>query len=171
MTLPDWLALTVQPPTATSVSVLPLTVQTLGVVEEKLTAKPELALAASAGGAVPRVWLPGEVKVMVCAVSGAATTWKTCDTVGAARYALLPAWLALMLQLPTATNVSVLPLTVHTLGVVEAKLTARPELALATSAGGMVPRVWLPGEAKVMVCATGVAAATLKLRVTVVAGA
>ena len=158
----------VQVPAATNVSVLPLTVQMPVVVEAKLTVRPELALAASAGGAVPRVWLPGEVKVMVCAVSGAATTWKFCDTVVAARYALLPAWLALMLQLPTATSVSVLPLTVQTLGVVEAKLTARPELALATSAGGVVPSVWLPGEAKLMVCA---AAPTLKLRVTAVAGA
>ena len=86
----------------------------------------------------------------------------------AARYAPFPAWLALMLQVPTATSVSVLPLTVQTLGVVDAKLTAKPELAVATSAGGVVPSVWLPGEVKLMLCA---AAPTLKLRVTAVAGA
>ena len=157
----------VQVPAATSVSVLPLTVQMPVVVDAKLTARLELALAINAAGVVPRVWLPGELKVMVCAVSGAATTWKVCDTVGAPRYALLPAWLALMEQLPTATSVSVLPLTVQTLGVVEAKLTASPELAVAASAGGVVPSVWLPGEAKLMVCAP---APTLKLRVTAVAG-
>ena len=73
-----------QVPTATSVSVVPLTVQVLGVVDAKLTAKPELAVAASAGGAVPRVWLPGDVKVMVCAVNGAAAIVNTRDTVAAA---------------------------------------------------------------------------------------
>ena len=74
MALPAWLALMVQVPAATSVSVLPLTVQTLGVVEAKLTGRFELAVATNAGGAVPKVWLPGEVKLMVCAVSGAAPT-------------------------------------------------------------------------------------------------
>ena len=76
-----------------------------------------------------------------------------------------------MMQLPAATRASVLPLTVQVLGVVEAKLTGRPELALATSGGGAVPRVWLPGEAKVMVWATAAGRTTLKVRVTVVAGA
>ena len=83
--MPPWLASTVQVPRATSVNVLPLTVQMPVVVEAKLTARPELALAAKAGGAVPSVWLPGDAKLIVCAVSGAATTWKTRDTVGAAR--------------------------------------------------------------------------------------
>ncbi|MDP3820015.1 MAG: hypothetical protein Q8R33_00935 [Burkholderiales bacterium] len=82
--LPDWLAATVQLPTATSVSVLPLTVQTLGVVDANDTARPDEAVAASAGGAVPRVWLPGDVKLMVCASSGAAATVKLTDTAGAA---------------------------------------------------------------------------------------
>ena len=76
-----------------------------------------------------------------------------------------------MTQVPAATKASVLPLTVQVLGVVEAKLTGRPELALATKGGGAVPRVWLPGELKVMVWAVGVGAATVKLRVTVAAGA
>ena len=53
----------------------------------------------------------------------------------------LPAWLAVMLQVPAATSVTVLPLTVQTLAVFDVKLTARPELAVATSAGAAVPRV------------------------------
>ena len=65
-----------------------------------------------------------------------------------------------MMQVPEATSVSVLPLTVHTLDVVEAKLTGRFELAVATSAGGAVLTVWLPGEVKVMVCAISGAAPT-----------
>ena len=76
-----------------------------------------------------------------------------------------------MMQVPAATNVSVAPLTVHVLGVVEAKLTVRPELALATSGAGALPKVWLPGEAKEMVWAAGVGKTTVKVRVTVVAGA
>ena len=69
--MPSWLAVTVQVPATTSASVLPLTVQTAGVVDAKLTASPELAVADSGAGAVPRVWVAGEVKVMLWAISGA----------------------------------------------------------------------------------------------------
>ena len=72
--LPPWVAVTVHVPTATSVSAVPLTVQTLCVVELKLTGKPELALAARGAGAVPRVWLLGDANVMDCATSGVAAT-------------------------------------------------------------------------------------------------
>ena len=78
MALPAWLALMVQVPGATRVSVLPLTVQMPVVVEVKLTARPELAVAASAGGAVPTVWLPGEVNVMVCAPVATVNEFDTC---------------------------------------------------------------------------------------------
>ena len=63
-----------------------------------------------------------------------------------------------------------LPLTVHTPAVVEASDTGRAEVEVATSAGGAVPRVWLPGAVKLMVCATGTGAAMVNVRVTVVAG-
>ena len=94
---------------------------------------------------------------------------KTRDTVTAAATVLLPAWLASTMHVPTATRVSVLPLTVQVLGVVDAKLTTRLELAVATNANGAVPSVWLPGPAKLMVCACVTGAATAKLRVTVAA--
>jgi len=115
--------------------------------------------------------MPGELKVMVCAVGGAAETVKDRETVVAGAKVLFPAWLASMMQVPATTRVNVLPLTVQMLGVVDAKLTGRPELAVAVSTGGAVPRVWLPGELKVMVCAVGGAAETVKDRETVVAGA
>ena len=57
-----------------------------------------------------------------------------------------------MVQVPGATRVNVVPLTVHTGVVLEANWTINPELAVAESAEGL-PTVWLPGEAKVMVCA------------------
>ena len=61
-----------------------------------------------------------------------------------------------------------LPLTLHTAGLVVAKLTGKPELALATRAAGKLPRVWVSGAVKLMVCA---ALATVKLRVTAAAAA
>ena len=81
---PAWLAVAEQVPALSSVSVLPLTVQTAGVMEAKLTARPEVAVAANGAAAVPRVWLPGAVKLMVCANSPAAML-KLCDTAAAAR--------------------------------------------------------------------------------------
>jgi hypothetical protein len=44
-----------------------------------------------------------------------------------------------MVHVPTLTSVAVVPETVHTAGVVEAKLTARPEDAVALSVNGAVP--------------------------------
>jgi len=64
---------------------------------------------------------------------------------------LLPACDAVMEQVPAVRKVAVVPLTVQTLVVVEAKLTVRPELAVAESVNG-VPTVCAPGLAKVIVC-------------------
>jgi hypothetical protein len=44
-------------------------------------------------------------------------------------------------QVPAAASVTVLPDTVHNVGVVEAKLTARPEESVALSVNGAVPSV------------------------------
>jgi hypothetical protein len=81
---------------------------------------------------------PLTVKVRVTGVAGAKL--------------LSPAWVAVRLQVPAATSVSVVPLTVHTPGVVEVIVTGRPELDVAVRVMGAVPSVWLPGEAKVIVC-------------------
>jgi len=71
-------------------------------------------------------------------------------------------------QAPGATIVTVLPATVQTDVVVEAKLTARPELAVAAIGNGPVPKPALLKDPKVMACdpwlmvkswATGAAAA------------
>lgn len=64
----------------------------------------------------------------------------------------LPGKLAFMVQVPVAPNVAVAPETVQTLGVVEAKETGRPELAVAESASG-TPTVCVPGLLNVMNCA------------------
>ena len=70
--------MTVQFPALSSVSAVPLTVQTVGVVEAKVTAKLDVDVAERVAG-VPAVGLAGALNVMVCAVSGKAQ----CFTVGA----------------------------------------------------------------------------------------
>ncbi len=62
---------------------------------------------------------------------------------------LLPAWFASMVQVPEAMKLATVPETVQMLCVVEVKVTAKPELAVATSVSG-VPTVCVPGLAKLM---------------------
>jgi len=68
-----------------------------------------------------------------------------------------------MEQVPPDTIVTVLPATVQTPGVVDAKPTGSPELAVAEIANGVAPNTTLLKGPKVMVCAT---VATMKLCVT-----
>lgn len=133
----------VQVPTATSVKVVPLTVHTAGVVDEKATGKPEVAVADRVGGGLPRVWFPGPANEMVWA---AAATVTDCMTASAAAYSALPGWLAAVVQTPALTRVRVAPLTVQMLGVKEVNVTARPDVDVAVKGAGAEPRVWLPGE-------------------------
>ena len=69
-------------------------------------------------------------------------------------------------QEPPAAIVTVLPATVQTDVVVEAKLTASPELAVALTVNGETPKLTLLSAPKLMVCD---AALTVKLCVTGVA--
>ncbi|MGH9564095.1 MAG: hypothetical protein ACRD3S_21795, partial [Terracidiphilus sp.] len=107
-------------------AVVPLTVQTLVVCEAKLTAKPESAVATSVNG-VPTVCAPGLLKAIVCACKAAAFTMKLCEMGVAAAYVELPGCVAWIVQGPAARNVAVVPLTVQTLVVCDAKLTVSPE--------------------------------------------
>jgi hypothetical protein len=81
-----------------------------------------------------------------------------------------PPWLAVMLHVPTANKFKLLPAVLHTPGVLDTKLTARPDVALASKAGVGVPKRCAPGAAKLMLCGSS-AAATLKLTVTGAAAA
>ena len=68
-----------------------------------------------------------------------------------------------MLQVPAETKVRAPPLVmVQTPVVVELKVGARPELAVALRVG-VLPKIWAPGLAKLMVWAAGF---TVKLWVT-----
>lgn len=155
LVLPDWFAVTVQLPTAKEVNTFPVTVHTDGVVLAKATGRPELALAVS-DIVAPTVCGPGEAKVIVCAVitGPGLVTLNVRLTIGAAAKIVLPDWFAVTMQLPTLKDVNTVPVTVHTVGVVLAKTTGRPELALALS-DAVTPTICGPGEAKLIVCAVG----------------
>ncbi len=74
----------VQVPAAAKFAAVPETVQMDGVEDERVTGRPEEALAESGMGA-PTVWAPGLVKVMVCEGSAVeAATLKLCVTGAAA---------------------------------------------------------------------------------------
>ena len=71
------------------------------------------------------------------------------------------------MQVPEVSMVAVVPETEQSIGVVDVKLTTKPELAVAESVSG-VPTVCVAIAPKVMVCE---AAFTVKLRETGVAAA
>ena len=115
MLFPACDATIVHVPAATNVAVLAFTVQTLVVLDEKLTANPELALALKVNG-VPTFCAAIELKVMFCA---ALFTAKLCETAGAAAYVLLPGCMATIVQVPEVRKLAVVPETVQTLAVEE----------------------------------------------------
>jgi hypothetical protein len=143
----------VQAPTATSVTVAPDTVHTPVVVEEKLTASPDDALALTPNGALPNAWLESAPKLMVWVP---AVTWKLWLTGTAAAQLAFPACVAWMVQAPMATSVTVAPDTVQTAVVVEEKLTASPDDALALTPNGALPNAWFESAPKVMLWLPGV---------------
>lgn len=77
-------------------------------------------------------------------------TVKLWLTAGAPRYSPLPACVAWMVHFPAAVGVAVVPETVQTDRVMEAKLTVSPELEIAVRCSG-VPTIWLAMGPKVMV--------------------
>ena len=130
---PAWLPLIVHVPRVRSVAVVPETVQTEGVVLDSTTVRPAFVVAEIVGVDVSGcdkmepndiVWLPF-------------TILKDCATCVAGLYVTLPAWLALIVQVPTETGVTVVPLTVHTEVVPLVKATASPEDALALTVIGV----------------------------------
>jgi len=115
---------------------VPLDVHTDGVVVENVTARPEDAVAVTVNGDCAVVVLASVPNVMV---------WFAFDAVNdrltlvAEPYTALPAWLALTVQVPAVISVMVcplVPLDVHTDGVVVENVTARPEDAVALTVTG-----------------------------------
>jgi hypothetical protein len=161
---PAWLAVIVQVPAATILTTVPATVQTPVVPEVRLTVSPELAVALSENGTTPKLTPVIEPKLIV---SVPMLTVKLWTTAVAALYVELPAWFAVMEQVPRATIVTVLPETVQTATVVEDRLTASPEVAVALTVKGAAPNAMLLSAPKLIVwfavmeklCVAGVAVA------------
>jgi hypothetical protein len=138
-----------QVPEFRTITRVPAVLQTGVVIEVKLTGRPELALAVIWKGGSLKNWLGIELKVIVCEPL---FTMKLRVTGIAAEKFVFPVWLAVIEQVPGATSVTVAPETVHTLRVGEAKLTERPEPAVALTANGAIPNKTLLRGAKVIVC-------------------
>jgi hypothetical protein len=138
-------------PAETMVRVLPDIVQTEVVVVLNETDRPELAVALIFSVLLLKVTGTGWLKLMVCAPG---ETVKVCVTGVAARKELLPDWLAVMEQVPVAIRFIVPPDdTVHTVGEFDAKVTVRPDVAVALSVTEVVVSIWPGGAGKLMVCA------------------
>ena len=125
-------------PGVSNVSVDPATVHTASVVEVNTTFNPEVDVAAISNGGVPSAWLLRDAKVMDC---DPGLTAKLRVTMGAGAKLLLPGWLAVMEHVPAARTVTVVPTTVQTGCVFEAKETGSPEEAVAANWNGEVPTV------------------------------
>jgi hypothetical protein len=67
----------------------------------------------------------------------------------------LPAWEATTVQVPIVSKVSVVPLTVHTVGVVVLKVTGSPDDAVALSVTGDWFNVLLASDEKEIVWVAG----------------
>ena len=139
----------VQVPAATGVILPALTVQTAGVVLDKVTARPEDEVAVGLAAAPPTFILTVKSPIVIFWLTF--DTAKVCDTAGAAAKAPLPDWLASMLQFPAPNNVTLVPVTVQMLVVAELKVTAKLEEAVAVRATGVSVINFAPGLAKVMV--------------------
>jgi hypothetical protein len=89
---------------------------------------------------------------IVGAPGATAATVNDTVTCGAASVIELPAWFALMLQVPVDTNASTPPpLIVHTPVVDDVSVTASAESDVAVSVG-VVPKFLVPGFANVIDC-------------------
>src|SRR5829696_7546308 len=135
-------------PAAVKDTVEPERLHTEGLPDENDTARPELALAATAYTGPPTyVPLGGDVvKLIACGPLATANDWETC---GAAEKEPLPAWFASTVQVPGARNETVGPETPHTEGLPEENATERPELAAAVTVYVGPPVAAPPGGVEV----------------------
>lgn len=113
--LPACVALIMQEPAASKFALLPLTVQTAGVVEANVTGSPDVAVALSVTE-VPCAVAGMAGKVIVCECS---VTANVLETSGAVAQVESPGCDATNKQVPADKLVTTFPETEQTLGVVE----------------------------------------------------
>jgi hypothetical protein len=140
-----------QLPTLRNVTVLPLTVHTTGVTSENVTGKPAGTVALAVKVPVPSGAALGAVKVIVWT---ARTVNERLSTPAALKF-VSPACEAFTVHVPPPTrsrSAPVGPNVVHTLGVVDAKLTVRPDVDVATSVKLESLAVCVGGPVNEMIC-------------------
>ncbi len=89
-----------------------------------------------------------EVKVTLGALQTLIVKLRVTDE--AAAYELFPLWLALILQVPAIKKVAILPLTLQIVGVMVAKVTVKPDDAVAVNVAERPAKRALGGLVKVM---------------------
>src|SRR5215831_18328398 len=139
-----------QVPGAAVVTVEPDTVHTAVLLEVNETDRPDDADADRATDS-PTAAGDGWAKAIFCDFFPAGFTWKECCTGRAGAQISSPAWEAVMVQVPGALAVAVVPSTVHTSVVLEVNETGSPEGSAAACSG---TRVWAGlsgGRVKVIV--------------------
>src|SRR5437870_558919 len=123
-----------------------------GVFEEKTTGLPEpppVARTSNDALPLPSTRLASAPNTIAC---GALLTVKVHVTCGAGAKLSLPAWSALIVQVPAETNVNApSDVTVHAPGVDEVKDGAKPDDAVAFNIA-LVPKVGGSGFGSVIVC-------------------
>ena len=153
-------ATTIQLPGVKIYTPLPCVPQTSGVDEAYVTARPEVAIAATVkvvfglNWNTPMFWL---VPLLICGnemVCVRVAMVILCEMLGAAAKAWFPACAATIVQTPGVRTVTALALMVQTLKVVDVNVTARPDEAVATTVrvdegNATVP---LPRAGKLIVC-------------------
>ena len=97
--------------------------------------------------------LPGVAVPMIGADGTAAVILKLWLMAAATLKSILPSWLAVIVQEPAVTKLTVDPLTVQVFGVVEANAMAKAEEALAVIVSVEAASGWALMALKVMVCA------------------
>ena len=123
------------------------------MIEVCVTASPEDAvpsglIANMPLGAKARVATLCALKVIVCAL---APTLNDCATDAAALLLASPIWSATMVQLPTASSVTLVPLTLQVSGVLDEKATVSVDVAVAEMASGDWVTLCAPGLLNVIV--------------------
>src|SRR4051794_39368305 len=118
-----------QVPMDTRFSVVPVTVQTSGVVEAKVTGSPELLVADSATVVeMVMFWKPGLGKLIDCVCGRILNS--CCDGV-AAVYVESPSWVAVTEHSPDETGTTLPSTTVQIAGEFEVKVTGSPDVVAA----------------------------------------
>ena len=127
-------AVSVHFPGVTTVTTLPLTVHTLGVLDVYVTGKPADDVPDNLKLVVPTGCIPIPGKVITCAAF--IDTSRTTSVAASYRIPFnVPAPAdALIVHVPGTILVTVVPLTLHTLGVLDVYVTGKPDEAVAATA-------------------------------------